>query len=441
MDPNIGGRHSPAGRLNTFLSDQSQRDIQWRHTFDATSSVQLSWGIEFAREGKPFTVDVLFPHTFLGIPTQPTRFTLANDNRIESSSAYLSSRTALSKTLDAQADLFYQDTRASFVSVVTNEVNGNPCPSGCGAVGDENRERELNPRVGIKWRPHPSHTVRLAAQVWRKPPGVGTLAPVDTVGIPLDDQTVTAGGRLKRARMQHEIQLDPSTFAHWFVDLKEIRNLDAGGAGVVGDLELVDLEKLRTRRRSYGVRQEYLEDTPEFDSGRIKLIGVSFNRLVSRDLTLAGRYVFADTNNTSAALSGRTLPFHPRHYANLSLNWRPYGRWIMGTRATYRSRRFADDANTELLSAGWALGLSAYWESDDKRLSVGGVIDQIVFDTKSSIYRDPVFQLRVIYRFQGRGSHRPPSGLTICTSAVHEMRTALSTGLSPRSTNFSRKPL
>jgi tetratricopeptide (TPR) repeat protein len=388
----------PGGRLNSFAPDQSQRDIQARHTFDATSSWQVSWGIEHATEGKPFLIDYQIPLIFQNNPNVTgIRIREMHDNHSTAGSLYISNRFALSRDIDAQVDLFYQDIKTSFTSDRTRQfVSLAPVQT---FDSGQNRDRELNPRIGFKWRPVPGHVLRLAAQIWRKPPGVNTLAPVDTVGIPIDDEIEAAGGRLKRARLQHEIQLSSTTFAQWFVDYKEVNNPTAGGADIISDFQVVDLERLRSRKRVYAVRQEYLEAKPEFGKGRVEQIGMAVNHLLSRNVSATARYIHTDTRNTTAAFSGRELPFHPKHYLNLGLNWQPYARWIFGATTTYRSNRFRDEANAEPLTAGWAFGLNGYWESEDKRLSVGLVVDQLHSDKKSSIYRFSTATLQGIYRF------------------------------------------
>jgi len=392
-------RFFPAGRMNLFQYDQSQHDVQWRHTFDVASHLQISWGAEYAKEGKPFVLDYQLPVNSPALPgVSAFRTVLAQDNQIKSGAAWVSGRVALAPTVDAQVDLHYQDVKTSFVTNLATELVGlatTPAPLQAGEIHD----REFNPRVGFKWRPAPGHTLRVAGQLWRKPPGVNTLAPVDTMGIAVDDQTVAAGGQLKRLRLQHEMELSSGTFAQWFVDVKEVENPQAGGAAIVGDLQLVDLEKLRTRKRVYAAPQEYLEDTPKFGSGKIRMAGLAINQLVTRDYTLVGRYVYADTENTGAGFSGRAVPFHPRHYGNVALTWRPHARWIVGPVATYRSSRYSDENNTNLLTGGLAFGLQAYWESEDKRLSAGGLINHIHSDKQSSIYRHPVVQLQAAYRF------------------------------------------
>jgi Flp pilus assembly protein TadD len=398
---------APGGKLNSFMYDQSQRDVQWRHTLDITPSWQLSWGLEHSREGKPAFSDVQTP---VVTPQNPQfrsfQIVQAQDNHLDSKLAYVSSRLLLTRALHAQIDLHYQDVTLRSVTMTDTYAH---LTSGVTALSafrgaDENHDRELNPRVGLKWNPAPGHTLRLAAQIWRKPPGVNTLAPVDTVGIPVDDFIGLAGGRLKRARLQHEMQFGPATFAQWFADIKMVKNPVGLGAGTVADLRLLDLERLQSRQRVYAIQHDHLEDRPQFGEGRIGQFGVAVNHLMTRSVTVAARYIHTESQNTPSdaatiAFNGLEIPFHPRHYLNLALNWQPYGRVVVGPTVTYRSRRYSDEANTELLEAGWAFGLAAYWESADKRLSVGAALDQIHSDKKSSQYRHAIGRLQAAYRF------------------------------------------
>ena len=382
----------PTGRLNAFDYDVTQRDLQWRHTFDASHGLQISWGLEHATQSKPFLLVTEFPIVPAGVVTG-VQVNLRNEDRIESTSAYASGRFNASADVDAQMDLHYQDVKSNFLTRSSIVVIGGPAFPAPDRAGTT-REREVNPRFGLRWRPARGHTLRFAAQAWRKPAGVNTLAPVDTMGIALDDEIERAGGKLKRYRLQHEMEWAGAAFVQWFVDLKRVTNRD--DPAVVADFALEQLERLRNRRRTYGVRTEYLEDTPKFLEGRADLAGASVNYLLSRQLSLAVRYVYASTRNTSAVLEGKALPFHPKHFIDAGLSWLPRARWVLGTHATYRYR---DDANLEPLSAGWGLGLFAYWESEDKRLSVAATADQIHSNKQSSIHRYPVAQLQMTYRF------------------------------------------
>jgi tetratricopeptide (TPR) repeat protein len=379
----------PDGRLNRFRSEQEQRDVQWRHTFDAGADTQLSWGLEYARAEKPISMELEF---------LPVRLRLDHDNRLESRSAWASGRVRLSGTLEAQLDAHYQDTESSFRTRQELEVvpGGTlPLPTSEGTT----ERQEINPRAGIKWRPSGGHTVRLAGQVWRKPAGVGTLAPLDTVGIAVDDRVVAAGGRLSRGRLQHEIELGRATFLQWFADAKHVHNLDDPGSALARDLQLDQLERLRVRRRTYAVPLDYFEDTPQFGEGDIASFGAAANRLLTPRTALAARYVYAKSKNTGEGFGGSPLPYHPRHYLNATLTWQPWARTVLGAATTYRSHRFTDEDNETRLDAGWNLGLQAYWESDDKRVSLGALIDQVVSKRSASLYRRPLAQLQGAYRF------------------------------------------
>jgi hypothetical protein len=392
----------PDGRINSFNYDQSQRDVQFRQALDLSPAWQVSWGLEHSKEGKPSSLDFEVPVVSAQNPAfTALRTVQSQDNRISATTGYVSSRLALAPALDGQLDLFYQRFNRTFNTVQEQFliIGGVPVPAGLPDESGSIRDSEINPRAGLRLRPAPGQTLRLAAQIWRKPPGVNTLAPVDTVGIPVDDQLPAAGGRLKRARVQHELQLDRNTFGQWFLDWKDVSNPTEGGASVVPDLRLIDLERIRNRRRVYGVRAEFLEDTPDFGAGEVRQVGFAANRLMARDWTATARYIYSDTEVTTAGFEGRLVPFHPRHYANVGINWQPYARWVIGPMLTYRSTRYQDEANLERLHHGVAAGFHAYYESPDKRWSVAAVIDQIASDRDSSIYRNPTFQVQGAFRF------------------------------------------
>jgi Flp pilus assembly protein TadD len=387
-----------AGRLDNFRFDLEQSDVQWRHTFDLGSAAQLTWGAEYAQEEKPLAMAMEFVSVTPLLGTLPLRITLDQRNRVQAAGVYLSGKFRPWPALEGQVDLHHQDMKSSFATSQSLRL-GTFAPIALPPQSGETRHRELNPRFGVKWRPLPGNTVRAATQVWRRPPGVNTLAPLDTVGIALDDRIERAAGRLKRARLQHEVEWGRATFAEWFFDHKSIDNPQDPGAAIVPDLELEQLEKLRARRTAYTVKPEYLEDDPKFGAGRVNLAGAAVNRLLTRNLSLGARYAYARTYNTTSEFSGLAVPFHPRHTFNAGLTWQPYARWIVGPHATYRSHRFGNEANTERLDAGWGFGASAYWESDDKRWSLGAVATELHPDRQSSIYRHALYRLQAAFRF------------------------------------------
>jgi outer membrane receptor protein involved in Fe transport len=389
LGPLLGVTFQPLGALDRFHYDLVQRDAQFRHTLDASSGVQLTWGVERASESKPLVTVVTFA---------PLQIGLEQTNRLESDGAYVSGRFRVADAIEVQADLHHQDFLSSFHNTSFFRLN-NGAPVALPPAAGTTRRREINPRFGLKWSLAPFHTLRAAVQSWRRPPGVNTLAPVDTVGVALDDRIERAGGKLERGRLQQDVALSERTFLQLFADTKRVANLETAGAGIVPDLNLEQLETLRNRRRVYGIEQDYLEAAPDFSAGRASLAGGAVNHLATTRTAASARYVYARTKNSSAAFNGLPLPFHPRHYLNLAVNWQPSPRWVVGASGTYRTRRSADEGGTTMLENGWTAGLQAYWESEDKRLSLAGVIEHIRSRSGASYYRSPAAHVQAIYRF------------------------------------------
>lgn len=143
------------------------------------------------------------------------------------------------------------------------------------------------------------------------------------------------------------------------------------------DFELSDLKRPRNLIQSnvndvnnvYGV--DWYEDNPEFGAGRVQAAGVAFNRIVTPTSSIALRYLYNDGRNTTAEYSGNAIPYLPRHLAQIGVTWVAMPRLQLSGVATYRSERFTDEANTDRMASGWNIALGAYWESVDKRVSIG----------------------------------------------------------------------
>src|SRR5688500_13219980 len=82
---NVAGPFVLAGvdslSIHPFSADQSQNDVQLRHTFGASRELQVSWGLERTRSERPF----LLAFTLPGVLTS----NLNQDNRIEADTAYV----------------------------------------------------------------------------------------------------------------------------------------------------------------------------------------------------------------------------------------------------------------------------------------------------------------------------------------------------------------
>lgn len=384
----FGGGFSANGKIDRYLTSAEQDDIQLRHSFDAAPNWQVSWGAESARQDKPLEMTLNFAPVKPGLR--------GSDNR-KSEEAYVSNRYKPHDSLLLQADL-------SYIHVEKRQMSQDVLGLGARSfvVGTQRDDRDIsdwNPRLGLAWNPVPNQTLRIAAQKWRRPVSVNTLAPVDTAGIAVDDRLVGLGGELKRIRAQYEWEIGASTFAQGFVDSKKVRNLNNAASTLVGDITLEDLERLRNRARLSPAALDFWEATPSFGEAEVESAGFAVNRLLASNLSGTFRYQYNHSRNTGPGLEGNQVPWLARHLASAGLNWLPVARWQLGATATYRGKRYMDEANTELLNAGWNLGLRSYWESVDKRTSVEFIVENLHADKRSAPIHSPVIGAQVLYRF------------------------------------------
>jgi hypothetical protein len=365
-------------------------DWQLRHVVDLEPRWQFGWGVESGKNSA---------RSRLGMIVLPVLIVSAEQAQFESRDIHLTNRLRLSADLTVQADVSRQQLTRDYAF---DRAYGFFLGSGIVLPGGSTRQKteltEWNPRVGVAWRPAPGSTLRLAAQRWRKPAAPGTLATVDTAGIPLDDRLVAMGGQLKRARAQYEWQPNDKLFFQAWADRREIRNLTNENGDLLQGLSVPDLERLRNKPNFIAQAYDPLEETPEFGMARINAFGLAGNFLLRDDLSLATRYHRNDSRNLGNAHAGLQVPWLPRHLLNATINWLPAARWQLAFKSTYRSSRYQDEANTEALAAGWLFGLHAYRESQDKRLYTEALIDNIK-GRKGVSAKPAIYGIRLGYRF------------------------------------------
>jgi len=384
----FGGGFSPKGRIDQYLTLADQRDVQLRHTVDATTVWQVSWGLESARQQKQVDARLEFVPIMPGLNGRDDR---------KSSEAYISNRFKPSDTLLLQADVSHiqlSKRQWSEESLRIGVANFN-----LGMQHDDHDIREWNPRLGIAWNPGENQTLRFAAQKWRRPASVNTLAAVDTAGIALEDRLVSLGGELKRVRAQYEWETGANTFIQAYLDSKRVRNLANVNNTLVGDINLEDLERLRNRSRLSQQALDLWEATPEFGAADVNTLGFAVNRLLSNQLSGSLRYQYNHSRNTGTGFEGNSVPWLPRHLLSAGANWLPVARWQLGMTVTYRNLRYSDEANSLPLNEGWNVGLRSYWESPDKRLSVEAIVENLHSDKNSAPIHSPVLGAQFLYRF------------------------------------------
>ncbi len=395
----FGGNINTTGKINAYNTKTDQNDWQFRHTFDLSPAYQLNWGLEYGYQDKPYYNENSYGTLRL---LNPYRTALRRDTQHESREAYVSNRYKPTDALLLQADLSYLRLNKRFESRDLFDIGTGflITPGQPPLVTRDNHDiDEWNPRLGLAWNPVAGQTLRLAAQKWRRPAGVNTLASVDTAGIPLDDRLVALGGELKRFRIQYEWEASAKTFVQGFLDHQDVHNLPDPKGALVADFSLEDLERLRNRNRLSTQALDFWEATPEFSAATVDTASFAVNRVLNPRLSGSLRYQYNRGRNTDNAFQGNEVPWLPRHLLNIAANWLPAARWQVGPSLTYRGKRYSDEANTQLLDAGWNLGLRSYWESRDKRVSVEAIAENLHADKAASATHSPILAVQLLYRF------------------------------------------
>ncbi|HVZ45658.1 MAG TPA: tetratricopeptide repeat protein [Ramlibacter sp.] len=379
---------TPNGTLDAFQSTVRQDDVQLRHAFTA-GDVLWSWGAEYSRQRNDGRLTTTFT---------PAVVDTGQQLALRSIDAYVSAIFQPRGGLQAQLDVFAQQARGHRLDTDTLSLQVAP-PSSFSlgnTVGDRD-SHEINPRAGVSWEIAPLQTLRAVLQRWRRPASVSTLAPVETLGIAINDRIVAAGGLYERARVQFDGEFGEHTFIRAFGDHERVDNGLAGRTTAISDFELTQLQNLRARPDVFQAKPD-LEQTPQYMAGRIDTLGLSMNRLLGRESSLAARYLNRDAVQTGA-LAGRMIPYVPRHFLQLDNQWAFGGQWLLGASATWRSLRYRDDRNLDPIHAGWAFAFTAYWESLDRHSIVEAILGNLAAHKNAVNDRDAHITLRYAYRF------------------------------------------
>ncbi len=378
-----------AGQLDRFHTFSEHNDAQFRQTF-GNAGRMMTWGIEQANLRRPGE----FVATF-----SPVQLLVSEAQKMRSTDVYLSGQWKQSNHFTAQADLWAQTANisrsdASSLNILLPPITNIPLPND---VPRQQQYSELNPRLGLAWYPEPWQSLRLVAQRWRSPASINTLGPVDTVAIPINDRLLKAGGIYKRARLQFDQEGQKQWYFQIFIDLERIDNGLSGIPSVVPDIGLNQLASLRNRREVFTAQAD-VETIPVFQEGQVNTFGISGNILVSNRQSIAMRYL-RRPNRQTGANSGLSIPYLPDHMLYAASHWTLPERWLLATTATYRSTRFTDDLNSQRIAAGWNFGVTAYWESADKKSSVQGILDNLLSNKKAATDNKAHLIMRYTYKF------------------------------------------
>lgn len=365
---NLGGILS----LNSMPRKQFT-DLQLHHTFDPTPGTRWTATLEHVVEKQASessaggvvadaaaTTDVLIFGGTNAIDRRYTAFTLAGSHRYNP-------MLNVDGALGLQQIRHRVDGANNFWLVASNQIDGD-------IAQRHDTERVFTPRAGLVLQPAPGHTLRLAYQDWMRPLSTSTLAGIETAGIPVEDQLLEAGGRHKRTVLQWSQEWGASTFVKLRAD--HLRLTNPGTIGV--DLRtpsLPFLEELRNAQLTNLSSTDLLEDTPSYEGGTLKVLAGSVNHMFSRQWSGYAKYLYQHSHSAfgegDERVTGRMIPYIPRHTAVLGATWASSARWYLSGRAVYRSERFEDKENLTRRPPGWNLDLMGFWESTDKRWVVG----------------------------------------------------------------------
>ncbi|MBL8381861.1 MAG: tetratricopeptide repeat protein [Burkholderiales bacterium] len=393
-------RFPATGSLDRFRSAVTQQDLQFRHAFTAGDWL-LSWGLERSNQDLGGDLSTTFTGVF-GAFRAPTTITTSDTYIVRATDAYLGARFKASERLELEGQV--SDQRGTTRRVGNNSLNINiigvppPIFVPVSAGHAERSHDDTNLRLGMKWRLGERQTLRLVGQQWRRPAGAATLAPLDTLGIAVNDRLPVAGGLYQRTRLQYDGELSASTFVQAFADEERVDNGLGGARSAITDFQLTQLQNLRNRQDVFTPKSD-LERTPVFAVGTVRTVGMAINHRLSSRQTLSLRYLNRDSRQSGGANEGLVVPYTPRHYLLAGSQWALPGRWLVGTNAAYRSIRFRDDTNQNAAQHGWSYGLTVYWEGEDKRSSFQAILDNLLSRSNAGDTSDAHLVLRYGYRF------------------------------------------
>jgi predicted Zn-dependent protease len=388
LGPALGVTFGPNGSLDQLQLDVDQNDAQFRQAF-TVGAIQWNWGLEHSHQTKNGTVVTTFV---------PVRLNSADFFTMDANDAYLSARFKSPEGNQAQVDLFaqrhdVQRRSPSSLDLLFNPVQNIPNDD----IRMQQNTSELNLRLGYQWQLAPFQSLRAVAQRWRMPASAATLSSQDTLGIPVNDRLTQPGGLYQRARLQYDGESGPALFFQAFLDHEEWDNGIGGVRTTVGDFQVEQLQQLRNTTQIFAPVPD-IDDSAAFVKGKVSTLGLAANYRLAKNQMLTVRYLLRDSSQQGDN-EGLAVPYIPRHFLLLGSQWSLPERWLLGASALYRSARYQDDVNTELLTAGWSFGLNAYWETLDKRSAVQVILDNMLSNKQAALHPQTHLALKYTARF------------------------------------------
>jgi tetratricopeptide (TPR) repeat protein len=343
---------------NRFEDREVARDAQlgWRRRWN--DAWDLAAGLEYAESPED---------SLLAVRLQPAgTLAFVDDSHIAEKSriGYLSALRLFGPADYVQLDL----VASEYEKRVTHDTE---LFGVTGSQASEWRYDRVSPRLGLTHALGRGHRVRLAYQDFSRSSARVTLGPVATAGIPLDETLVRYGGRVRRAAARLESELSPRLYAELGVERSDARNPDSFDLSLAESLANLT----RLRQRNVAEAASFYAGAPtseEYSTANLNTRAAlnqaraALNAALTPTLAGSALVRFTDSDLTLLDEGGFYLP---KRELGLGLTWVSPSRWRLAGDALWRSRShtFADVAAPR--EAYWSANVSAYWETQDKRLS------------------------------------------------------------------------
>ncbi len=330
--------------------------FQTRHLIDIGNTHQISYGFEYIPDkvstsygvnmlNTTGTVDfcdeiasetpecVTFPlYTLYTYPTSMS-------DTLKFLTAYLHDRWQLSKNLLIEGGIFYESIR------------------------NQEDYTSIHPRIGLAAQ-FGKHIIRLGFQKWLEPPAVGTLSPVSTAGLVVDNSLALLGSRLN----DYQARLESRWSGRFFTSVQA---------------ERVELKKS-------------IDPLSLVSKGSTNSFSFAVNSILTKSTGLFLRYTYTDSRNDDNAYQGNDIPQTPQHTMNGGIIWVSPLNIKSSLITSYVGRRYSDTGNQYLLSDYITTDFSLIWEPLKKHTFLSFTVKNL-FDKHYETYREYPAAGRSVY--------------------------------------------
>ena len=324
--------------------DKTSQDtllFQVRHLLNIKEDHELTYGLEyipfrsrkkvtFNRVDSKGTID-FFIEPFLN-PGEAYTFPLTSTTVVTEKSktdgrfvtAYLDDRWRLSRRLLIEGGLFFESFQ-----------------------DEDNHRNQLYPRIGLAFNLFENHTLRAGCLRWLEKSTSGTLAPVTTAGLVIDNSLTLQASRLTDYQARIESRWTDRFFTVVGVERSDLKDPHLG-AGLIG-------RELST-----------------------KSLMAAINSILSERVGVFLRYRYTDSKGTEGLFEGKTVPGIPKHFLNGGVVWVSPLHVKAILFSNYVGEQFQDYSNRRKVSDYWTANFAATWEPFNKRGRLSLAVNNIL---------------------------------------------------------------